>query len=70
MEYTNLACNSDKWEVHVKMVLNHQVPQNAVTAHTDTQNYQLLKKDSAPWSWLFCLLVSQSVRQAVMGEQY
>jgi len=30
MEYVNLVCsNSDKWEVHVKMVMNHQVPQNA-----------------------------------------
>jgi hypothetical protein len=58
MDWVDLAQGRDQWRVLVKTVMNLWVPQNdrkflSVYMH----NRRLLKKGSAPWSYLVTVIL-------------
>jgi len=49
---TDLTQDTDKYRVTVNAVMEHTVTIKYREFLEQMKNYQLLRKDSAPWSWL------------------
>ena len=49
---TDLTQDTDKYRVTVNAVMEHTVTIKHREFLEQMKNYQLLRKDSAPWSWL------------------
>jgi hypothetical protein len=52
VDWIHLTQDRDQWRVLVNTVMNILIQEKVGNILTNWVYYQLLKKDSAPWSWL------------------